>query len=108
MKSKTTAAVLAICLGGIGVHRFYLNQTGLGFLYLLFCWTFVPLVISLIDFIIFLSMSDRDFDAKYNAGYASHSSYTHSTTDEIRRLYEMKEKGIITQEEFELKKRMLL
>jgi TM2 domain-containing membrane protein YozV len=35
MKSKTTAAVLAIFLGGLGIHRFYLGKTGSGFVYLI-------------------------------------------------------------------------
>jgi TM2 domain-containing membrane protein YozV len=30
MKSKTTALILSILLGGIGVDRFYLGYTGLG------------------------------------------------------------------------------
>ncbi len=65
-KSRIAAALLAFFLGGIGVHRFYLGQVGLGFLYLLFCWTFIPSLVALIDFIIFLCMSDDTFDAKYN------------------------------------------
>jgi len=67
MKNKNTAAILAFFLGGIGVHRFYLNQTLLGVVYLLLCWTFVPLFIALIDFIVFLSMSQEKFDLKYNS-----------------------------------------
>ncbi len=31
-----------------------------------------------------------------------------SSTDELRKLYELKEKGIITQEEFDLKKKTIL
>lgn len=36
-KSKATAAILAIFLGGLGVHHFYLGKTELGILYLIFC-----------------------------------------------------------------------
>lgn len=123
MKSKTTAAILAILLGGIGVHRFYLNQTGLGLLYLLFCWTFIPLIVSLIDFIWLLTMDENRFNLKFNTLYqpmqpsnttitvnngAMNNQTNNSASEEIKRLYEMKEKGIITQEEFDLKKKLLL
>lgn len=30
MKDKTTAGILALLLGGIGAHKFYLGRTGLG------------------------------------------------------------------------------
>jgi len=65
-KTKTTAGILALLLGGIGVHKFYLGQTGLGILYLLFCWTFIPAIVAFVEGIIYLSMSDADFNAKYN------------------------------------------
>lgn len=35
-KNKVVAAVLAFFLGGIGIHKFYLGQGGMGVLYLLF------------------------------------------------------------------------
>jgi TM2 domain-containing membrane protein YozV len=66
MKSKSTATILALLLGGIGIHRFYLNQNFLGILCLLFCWTFIPSLIALIDFIIFIFMSEESFNGKYN------------------------------------------
>jgi TM2 domain-containing membrane protein YozV len=53
--NKVTYALLAIFLGGIGVHKFYAGQTGLGILYLLFCWTFVPEIIGLIEGIVALT-----------------------------------------------------
>ena len=67
MKSKLTAALLALFLGGFGAHKFYLGQTGLGVLYLLFCWTGVPEIVAFIEFFILILMSQEDFDAKYNA-----------------------------------------
>lgn len=69
MKNRITAAVLAFFLGGLGVHRFYLGQGGIGILHLLFFWTFIPAVISLVDGVIFLTMSDQNFDLKYNRLY---------------------------------------
>lgn len=115
MKDKTTAAILALFLGGIGIHRFYLNQIGLGFLYLLFSWTFIPLFVSLIDFIVFLATDQKSFDYKYN-GYKfqnqtnnSHIKQTNiSYSDEIEKLYNLKQKGIITDDEFQKKKSELL
>ncbi|MCF8303723.1 MAG: TM2 domain-containing protein [Bacteroidales bacterium] len=66
MKNKTTAALLAFFLGGLGVHRFYLGQPILGIVYLLLCWTLIPAIVGLIDFIVLLSYSDQKFNSKYN------------------------------------------
>ena len=66
MKNKNIAAVLAILIGGIGIHRFYLDQWTLGLLYMLLSWTLVPFFIGLIDGILFLIMSEGKFNAKYN------------------------------------------
>ena len=67
MKKKTTAALLAFFLGGLGIHRFYLGKTGQWFAYLLLCWTLVPGIIAFIDFIIFLTVDEEKFNRKYNA-----------------------------------------
>lgn len=66
MKNKLTSGLFALFLGGIGVHKFYLGQTTAGVLYLLFSWTGVPAILALIDAIILLTMSDEDFNEKYN------------------------------------------
>ncbi|HGJ5890459.1 MAG TPA: NINE protein [Arsenophonus apicola] len=64
-KSRVAAAVLAFFLGGFGIHKFYLGKILQGFLYLIFCWTFIPTVIAFIEFIVYLCMSDQDFAKKY-------------------------------------------
>ena len=65
MKSRIVAAVLAIFLGGLGAHKFYLNKNGKGFLYLIFCWTYVPAIISLFEGIGYLLQSDAEFQEKH-------------------------------------------
>ncbi|MCC7266794.1 MAG: NINE protein [Caulobacteraceae bacterium] len=64
-KNRVLAIVLALLLGGIGVHKFYLGRVGWGILYLLFCWTFIPALIAFIEAIVYLTMSDEAFAAKY-------------------------------------------
>jgi len=64
-KSKTTAGVLALVLGGLGAHKFYLWKTGLWILYLIFCWTYIPAIIAFIEGIVILTASDEKFYSKY-------------------------------------------
>ncbi|WP_218184986.1 TM2 domain-containing protein [Paenibacillus sp. 1_12] len=64
-KSKTTAGILAILLGGLGVHHFYLENIVLGIVYLLFCWTGIPSIIAMIEGIVYLTSSDQSFNRKY-------------------------------------------
>ena len=59
--------LLAFFLGGLGVHRFYLNRPGSGLLYLIFCWTFIPALFALVEVFRLAFMSDRDFQWKYAA-----------------------------------------
>ena len=65
-KDKTTAGILGIILGGIGAHKFYLGNTTKGIIYLLACWTAVPALVGLVEGIKYLTMSQEEFDAKYN------------------------------------------
>jgi TM2 domain-containing membrane protein YozV len=68
-KSRVTAGVLAILLGGIGVHKFYLGKTGWGIVYLIFCWTYIPSLIGLIEGIIYLASTDQSFAIKHDRHY---------------------------------------
>jgi TM2 domain-containing membrane protein YozV len=64
-KSKLAAVLFSFFLGSFGFHKFYLGRIGTGVLYLLFCWTFIPSVLGIIDAILLLIMSDEDFVRKY-------------------------------------------
>lgn len=66
VKSKTVAGLLAIFLGGIGIHKFYLGQTGKGVLYLVFCWTCVPAIIAFFSGISMLVSNKENFELKYH------------------------------------------
>ncbi|VUD67949.1 Fimbrial protein [Thalassocella blandensis] len=66
-KSKTVAALFAFFLGGFGAHRFYLGQWW-GVFYLLFFWAWIPGLIALIEFFVFLLSNSQRWDEKYNEG----------------------------------------
>lgn len=66
IKSRGLAIVLAIILGSIGAHRFYLGQIKLGVLYLLLSWTGLSLIASWIDAVILILMNESEFQLKYN------------------------------------------
>lgn len=66
-KSKLAAVLFAFFLGSFGFHKFYLGQIGMGVLYLILCWTFIPGVLGIIEGILLLIMSDDDFVRKYGS-----------------------------------------
>lgn len=66
-KNKITAGVLALLLGAFGVHKFYLGRIGWGIIYFLFCWTFIPAIVSFIEGILLLVMTDEDFNRRFGA-----------------------------------------
>ena len=63
-KSKGTAVILALLLGGLGVHHFHMGRTLRGLLYLIFCWTFIPAVLALAEAIYYAMMSDASFQSR--------------------------------------------
>jgi len=64
-KSRTTAIILALFLGGFGIHKFYLDQIILGMIYLLFFWTFIPAIIAFLEAIVYITYSDEKFTQIY-------------------------------------------
>ncbi|TAL16462.1 TM2 domain-containing protein [bacterium] len=62
---RLTAALLAIFLGSLGAHKFYLGRIGPGVLYLLLCWTLLPGILGVIEGITYLLMTEEGFRARY-------------------------------------------
>jgi TM2 domain-containing membrane protein YozV len=62
---RRIAILLALFLGWLGVHRFYLGQIGWGLVVLIIAWAFLPLaaVIGLIDAVRYLFMDEDTFAA---------------------------------------------
>lgn len=80
MKNKTLAGVLALFLGGIGAHKFYLEKPWQGLLYALFFWTFIPAIIALFEAIMLFSTTQEAFDKKYNSAGVSVKSVVKTTS----------------------------
>jgi TM2 domain-containing membrane protein YozV len=75
-KSKKTATILAFpILGSLGVHKFYLGQIGQGIMYFIFSFLLIPAIISLFEFISYLSMSTEKFDNKFNPEYSYYNQF---------------------------------
>lgn len=48
-KSLNLGYFLALFLGGLGIHLFYVGKTVRGVFYLLFCWTYIPIILGWMD-----------------------------------------------------------
>ena len=55
-RQRILMSVLAIVLGTFGAHRFYQGRIGLGILYVLFCGTGIPTIVSLCEGIRYATM----------------------------------------------------
>jgi len=69
-RDEVVGILLALFLGGIGMHHFYLRRNGLGILYILFCWTGIPSFIALIE-CFFMPGRVRNFNAIQAASLAA-------------------------------------
>lgn len=59
--------LFALFLGGFGVHKFYAGKVGMGVVYLLFCWTFIPAIVALVEGILaFTKKADADGNIYFN------------------------------------------
>lgn len=53
----------------VPIHRFYIGDTTIGILAILFCWVGAGVMLTLIDFFIFLFMSDPKFDSRHTVNF---------------------------------------
>lgn len=74
-KNRWVAVILAFWLGWFGIHKFYLGQIFSGVMFLIFFWTFIPLIFSVIDFIYLISISNSRFDELYNTPENKKNNY---------------------------------
>lgn len=102
MKSKTTALILSVLLGGLGVDRFYLGYTGMGVLKLLTAGCFGVLTVLDIINIATGKLTPADGSA-YEDDFAAASSPAQKATaayDDLEKLAKLHEQGVLSNEEF--------
>lgn len=66
MKKRYKFAITAFLFGGLGIQEFTLGNIGRGILGILFCWTGIPAIIAIVQFIKALTAKDDEtFFAKF-------------------------------------------
>lgn len=127
-KDRRVAAVLAIAgvvLPISGFHKFYLRQPGWGVVYLLLSWTLIPKVASAIEGLWYLFQDSEEFAQTHGTfswgqvGAVPASSaaakkqglepaQVSAVADALRQLDQLRQEGLISEYEFEQKRRKLL
>jgi TM2 domain-containing membrane protein YozV len=113
-KSRSVAAVLAFSgtLTISGLHKFYLGQPIWGILYVLLSWTPIPKVASAIEGVWYLAQDEEAFDRNFNKGKSLGNSHTGkqvgAIAEAVRQLESLRQDGLISEYEFEQKRRQLL
>ena len=101
MKSKTTALILSVLVGGLGIDRFYLGYTGMGVLKLLTAGCFG--ILWIIDIINIATGKLLPADGtKYEemTVVTSSSQETKNVYDSLEKAAKLHEQGVLSDEEF--------
>lgn len=125
-RSRQVAASLAL-LGALtpgavpltGLHKFYLGQPFWGVVYLLFGWTQIPRVACALEGVWYLSQNNDHFQARFPAGSAGQAGapstgpvdiagQVSAIATALRQLEQLRQEGLISELEFEQKRRVLL
>lgn len=110
MKSKTTALLLSVLVGGLGIDRFYLGYTGMGVLKLLTAGCFGILYI--VDIIQIATGSLLPADGTpYEENMKTTAQSTRGKEDDfaaLEKATQLREQGVLTEEEYQKMKSEIL
>ncbi len=68
-RDKVVAGLLAIFLGNFGIHKWYLGERSACFVYMLFCWTFIPWIVAFFEAVQYFTMSQVSWNLAYNVDH---------------------------------------
>jgi TM2 domain-containing membrane protein YozV len=129
LKDRKIAALLALIstvpLLPSGLHKFYLGQLRWGIVYLLLSWTPIPKIASALEAFWYLFQEPEEFDRHFNsdlqpvttidlASVPARSIVTmapaqvNAVADALRQLDQLRQDGLMSEYEFEQKRRQLL
>jgi TM2 domain-containing membrane protein YozV/RNA polymerase subunit RPABC4/transcription elongation factor Spt4 len=66
VKNKWVAVILALWIGGLGAHKFYLGKYAQGIIYLVLFWTAVPFFIGWVEAVIYAFTPQEGFSERYS------------------------------------------
>ena len=102
MKSKTTALILSVLVGGLGIDRFYLGYTGMGILKLLTGGCFgILYIIDIINIATgkLIPADGSPYEDDTKAAPAPEKAAA-TPYDELENLAKLHKAGVLTDEEF--------
>jgi TM2 domain-containing membrane protein YozV len=118
-KVATLLALAGIVMPVSGLHKFYLGQPGWGILYVLLSWTAIPKIASVIEGIWYICQNQDDFDSNFNNMLPLQPATVAATptvdpdqvgaiAEALRHLDQLRQDGLISEYEFEQKRRQFL
>ena len=60
--SHVECGIIAVIFGSIGLHKFYRGQYGRGILYIIFCWSFIPAFVGVLEGIHYLTEGQAAYE----------------------------------------------